>query len=293
MSTRSNIIIVTPDNQAHQFYHHCDGYLSGVGEELRGFLNESANYEDLLKKLAIPDEYGEVYEDEEKHDQSELDKLHGDIEFLYVIKNKRLYFMQIHKSKDYRKLRTYKELIDYICISKHEIDLTKEVTDDGYIYEDNKPEDYETTKTEVKTMNYAEEKTRIENEIKELTATLEKLKKQEEKEEKKNEWKKTLFGRFKEFIENIDFSEIDQIYIEARSDGYGKKFQNNFFSSFLENTAKVETEPTAEPEPEPIKEPAKPENKIVVASVPKLNETPEEKPIKMKMSLDELIKGME
>lgn len=133
-------------------------------------------------------------------------------------------------------------------------------------------------------MNYAEEKTRIENEIKALQEHLENLKKQEEQQEKKNEWKKTLFGRFKEFIENIDFSEIDQIYIEARSDGYGKKFQNNFFSSFLENTAKVETEPTAEPE--------KPETKIVVCSVPKPNETTEEKPVKMKMSLDELIEGM-
>lgn len=38
---------------------------------------------------------------------------------------------------------------------------------------------------------------------------------------------------------------------------------------------------------------AKPENKVVVCSVPKPNETTKPKPVKVKMSLDELIKGME
>ena len=38
MSTRANIILVTPDNRIHQYYHHCDGYFSGVGEELRKYL---------------------------------------------------------------------------------------------------------------------------------------------------------------------------------------------------------------------------------------------------------------
>lgn len=251
MSTRSNIIIVTPENQAHQFYHHCDGYLSGVGEELRCFLNESANYEDLLEKLATPDEYGDFYRDEGKFDQKlAANGLHADIEFLYIIKNKKLYYMEIWKSKDFEEeLRTYKELIDYICINKHEIDLTKEVTDDGYIYKDNKPEDYTTTKTEVKTMNYTEEKARIENEIKELTARLENLKKQENKEA----WKNSLVEKFKEFIENMD-PETAAVEIRAlRDDNAFILNLETYFYNEPENTVKVETEPKTEPAENPLK----------------------------------------
>lgn len=126
-------------------------------------------------------------------------------------------------------------------------------------------------------MNYSEEKTRIENEIKRLQSELETLEKRSQKEE----WKKSLVDKFKEFLEIADFSEVSSVMVELGKVGGATKSRKTFyFSDFFnepENTAKVETEPTAEPE--------KPENKI--------DETPEEKPVKMKMSLDELIKGME
>ena len=55
MSTRSNIILVTPDNKVHQFYHHCDGYLSGVGEELRNKLVYSLGMNTLIKDKPLYD----------------------------------------------------------------------------------------------------------------------------------------------------------------------------------------------------------------------------------------------
>lgn len=282
MSTRSNIIVVTPDHQAHQFYYHCDGYLSGVGEELRCFINESESYEDLLKKLATSDEYGDFYRDEGKFDQKLMaNGLHADIEFLYVIKNKKLYYMEIWKSKDFEDLRTYKELVDYICISKHEIDLTKEVTDKGYIYEDNTPEDYTTTKTEVKTMNYTEEKARIENEIKELTAKLENLKKQENKEKKID----FLVEKFREFLENSDLQDVNFVKVVTQTnndDAYDCEVIGCYFENI--EPAKVETKPENETKntEKPIEQPKTEET----------NETPENKPVKMKMTLDEFIDSL-
>lgn len=331
MSTRSNIIIVTPDNQAHQFYHHCDGYLSGVGEKLRGMLNESANYEDLLKKLATPDEYGGVYEDEGKHDQSDRHEMHWDIEFIYIIKNKKLYYIDKFKSEIefFDGHKTYKEVLS-LCGTENEINLNKKVRDSDYKYKDPKPE-----KTEVKTMNYAEEKTRIENEIKELTARLENLKKQENKEE----WKKSLVEKFKNFVETAEIGKFDAVKFKffSTTDKALISSETHFFKNFFETgikPAKVETEPTAEPTAEEKNEP---ENKFKIGDyvfyqncgvygeiieikdgtisikekdgniykvrpewiykierpAEKPNETPEEKPVKMKMSLDELIKGME
>ena len=53
MSTRSNIILVTPDNKVHQFYHHCDGYLSGVGEELRTKLVYSIGMSQVIKDISL------------------------------------------------------------------------------------------------------------------------------------------------------------------------------------------------------------------------------------------------
>jgi hypothetical protein len=53
MSTHSNIILVTPDNMVRQFYHHCDGYLSGVGEELRCKLVYSLGMCALIKDMSL------------------------------------------------------------------------------------------------------------------------------------------------------------------------------------------------------------------------------------------------
>lgn len=115
MSTRSNIIITKKGtNDVWQYYHHRDGYLSGMGEDLRMFIrvaeyihkicSEKISYHGnrigclgwVMKGMA-----GDDYEPEPENGESENinspDKLHGDIEYVYLIqesdKELEFYFM--------------------------------------------------------------------------------------------------------------------------------------------------------------------------------------------------------
>lgn len=134
MSTRSNIILVTPDNKAHQFYHHFDGYLSGVGEELRTKLLYSVGMSIIVKDISVYDVLiGEVmkdeeYEDEYVHDMNEVNHLHRDIEFLYVVKGSQLYY--VNEWDLCEKLETNQDIINYVCKDSNEIDVTKQLHDD-------------------------------------------------------------------------------------------------------------------------------------------------------------------
>lgn len=133
MSTRSNIILVTPDNKAHQLYHHCDGYLSGVGEELRHSLVYSIGLSQITKDVPLYDILSSDilsdrdYEDEYKMDMNAHNRLHADIEFLYVIKDARLYYVDEWDMR--HKIDTYKDLIDYVCTDNHAIALCKRLHD--------------------------------------------------------------------------------------------------------------------------------------------------------------------
>lgn len=133
MSTRSNIILVTPDNKAHQFYHHCDGYLSGVGEELRCKLvyslgmNTLINDRSLYDFLVVEVTKDSEYEDEFKHEMNDANYLHGDIEFLYIIKDNKLYY--VNEWDICHKVNSYKDLIDYVCKDNNKLDLSKRVHD--------------------------------------------------------------------------------------------------------------------------------------------------------------------
>lgn len=133
MSTRSNIILVTPDNKAHQFYHHCDGYLSGVGEELRCKLVYSLGMNTLIKDMTLYDLLvGEVakdsdYEDEYKFEMNDYNRIHSDIEYLYVIKDGNLYYVSEWDLRS--KLLRYKDVIDYVCKDNHKLDLSKRAHD--------------------------------------------------------------------------------------------------------------------------------------------------------------------
>ena len=115
MSTRSNIIITKKGtNDVWQYYHHCDGYLSGVGEDLRMFIrvaeyihkicSEKSSYHgnriDCLgwvMKGMVGDDYEPEPEDGESENINSPDKLHGDIEYVYLIqesdKELEFYFM--------------------------------------------------------------------------------------------------------------------------------------------------------------------------------------------------------
>lgn len=133
MSTRSNIILVTPDNKAHQFYHHCDGYLSGVGEELRCKLVYSLGMNTLIKDMSLYDLLiGEVakdsdYEDEYKFEMNDYNRLHSDIEYLYVIKDANLYY--VSEWDLHSKLLRYNDVINYVCKDDNKLDLSKHAHD--------------------------------------------------------------------------------------------------------------------------------------------------------------------
>jgi hypothetical protein len=134
MSTRSNIILVTPDNKAHQFYHHCDGYLSGVGEELRKHLVYSIGMNTIIKDVSLYDILvGELasdneYEDEYKFDLNAHNKIHADIEFTYVIRGNDLYF--VYEWDLCHKVATYKDLVNYVCKDVNKLALDKPLHDD-------------------------------------------------------------------------------------------------------------------------------------------------------------------
>lgn len=133
MSTRSNIILVTPDNKAHQFYHHCDGYLSGVGEELRKHLIYSIGMSTLIKDASLYDllineiHKDEDYEDEYKLEMNDENCLHGDIEYLYVIKDGNLYY--VNEWDLHNKVNTNRDIIDYVCKDSNKLDLSKRAHD--------------------------------------------------------------------------------------------------------------------------------------------------------------------
>ncbi len=134
MSTRSNIILVTPDNRVHQFYHHWDGYLSGVGEDLRKHLVYSIGMNTLIKDMSLYDILvGDIasdddYEDEYKMDLNAHNKIHADIEFTYVIKDGNLYYVCECGLCD--KVNTNKDLIDYVCKDSNKLALDKQIHDD-------------------------------------------------------------------------------------------------------------------------------------------------------------------
>lgn len=131
-------------------------------------------------------------------------------------------------------------------------------------------------------MNYESKKAELENKIKELQNELENLKKQESKEA----WEKSLVEKFKEFIESTDFAEVEAVEIKARTKNPAVAIVETYFYNEPEDRAGKIPETPAKVESEPKAEPEKPENKIIIASIPK----PEEP--KKRMTLDEFIDSL-
>ena len=134
MSTRANIILVTPNNLVHQFYHHCDGYLSGVGEELRKYIVYSIGMNKVNENIPIYDCFVSKlikdidYDDEYKFNLTDSNRLHFDVEYIYVVKDSKLYY--VHEWDLYEKMNTYQDLINYICKDENIIKLDKHVRDE-------------------------------------------------------------------------------------------------------------------------------------------------------------------
>lgn len=111
MSTRSNIILRQPGSietidgkNIWQYYHHCDGYPEGVGLDLvtmafnafksvcHGAFSRDGR-KDLFYEFTsifcqyyrdIPDSKGD-YEPEGNYGYADINHLHGDIDFLYLL----------------------------------------------------------------------------------------------------------------------------------------------------------------------------------------------------------------
>ena len=96
MSTRSNIF-VDFNGERKQFYHHCDGYLKGVGKDLlvrmemaiaRARNTIPYSIKDDSNGLRTEKAYKEflnLLEEEGSYESEEIG-LHGDIEYLYYVK---------------------------------------------------------------------------------------------------------------------------------------------------------------------------------------------------------------
>lgn len=141
MSTRSNILIIRKDSDnkffVTQYYHHCDSYLEGVGEELRlyavtgvGFSAISNEELDVnIRKLLADDP---EYDREDDYDFSEKDGIHDDVEYLYVLDVAKyscddilsLYYIKTcwNWSNNYNCIE---DIVKNVCVPEHKINLLK------------------------------------------------------------------------------------------------------------------------------------------------------------------------
>lgn len=95
MSTRANVVIKKEygNGAVHyaQLYHHHDGYCSGLGKDLSEYMTEIEAMPDEEKKkiLKTPVSLAKWFAADERNDEFEYEgtnvRLHGDIEYLYVI----------------------------------------------------------------------------------------------------------------------------------------------------------------------------------------------------------------
>lgn len=157
MSTRANFWIVNPNNTIQQYYCHFDGYFEGLGANLRNTILKAlglhasncskSTYEYLLSLIAEnsfdpqKEECSQKeWEIEDCFDQTIINKLHGDIEYLYVVdcsdvNNIKLYGKPCHdlyntfsfSKGTYTKRFAVKNIIADICREEHLLPLDKEL----------------------------------------------------------------------------------------------------------------------------------------------------------------------
>lgn len=87
MSTRANIKIVGESGQTTFLYRHCDGYPSGLGDELADFIsNQCYELDDVDEGEPVDtDDYARKIILELGDDIEFTTDIHGDIAYLYVI----------------------------------------------------------------------------------------------------------------------------------------------------------------------------------------------------------------
>ena len=81
MATRSHIVVKdSVNNKEHFVYHHCDGYIEGVGKWLKEFIRDRYNPNEFTS-----DEFCKQIEDWDSSFEYEDHGIHGDEEFIYHV----------------------------------------------------------------------------------------------------------------------------------------------------------------------------------------------------------------
>lgn len=157
MSTRSIILITDGENVLHDYYHHCDGYLAGVGNELKTFIHIAECIVNSEEEIAMPgyssrDMIGVLdwclkrfgYDEYELQDKvSDLScncGIASDIEYIYlVLTNKNsceLYFLPIKKVKNSVKTAAnYSEIVNEVALFGIELIVNRHTLPFTFDYE--------------------------------------------------------------------------------------------------------------------------------------------------------------
>ena len=157
MSTRSIILITDGKSVLHDYYHHCDGYLAGVGEELRTYIHVAECIISSEKEVVLPGYssrdmisvlnwcletlgYGQYELQDEVSDLSCKCCVASDIEYIYLILIKEyscnFYFIPIKKVKNSAlKSNSYSELINEVALLGFELTVNRQSLPFTFEYE--------------------------------------------------------------------------------------------------------------------------------------------------------------
>lgn len=157
MSTRSIILITDGKGVLYDYYHHCDGYLAGVGNELKTFIHTAECIVSSEKEVALPGYssrdmisvidwclktfgYGEYELQDKVSNLSHKCGVSGEIEYIYLILIKEyscdFYFIPIKKVENSAlKSNSYSELINEVALVGFELTVNRQSLPFTFEYE--------------------------------------------------------------------------------------------------------------------------------------------------------------
>lgn len=157
MSTRSIVLITDGKSVLHDYYHHCDGYLVGVGNELKTFIHTAESIVSSKDEIILPGYcsremisvldwcletlgYGQYELQDKVSDLSHRCGVSSDIEYIYLILIKdyscEFYFIPIKKVKNSAlKSNNYSELINEVALSGFELTVNRQSLPFTFEYE--------------------------------------------------------------------------------------------------------------------------------------------------------------